>query len=277
MSTMERFAERFASAGFQYDRFYPCFGLAEATLFVSGGDPVEEPVVKWFDKQALRSHRAIPSHAGDGTSKAIVSCGRPVSGAEVAIVDPETAQPLEDGRVGEIWVSTPSAGRGYWGEPRITREVFARSLPSRGSTSFFRTGDLGFLDAGELFVSGRMKEMVIINGVNYYPEDLERAAKAACPGLRVCAAFTVGTEPEITLVLMAEPGKAVLQRDERLVKNEIRKAIHHELELAVDQVVFVKPGTIPRTTSGKIQRGMCARILSELQSASSPVEAAKAA
>lgn len=272
-NTMMNFGARFSAAGFEYERFYPCFGLAEATLLVTGG----EPVVRWFDKRVLRSNQAIPSEPDPAYASPLVSSGQPPTDVRVTIVDPETGTQLEDGRVGEIWVSSPSAGAGYWGESKMSSETFGQTLANEPDSSYFRTGDLGFLCMGELFVSGRIKEMIIINGVNYYPQDIECVAKAACPGLKVAAAFAIGKEPDITLALMAEASTAVLQGEQNGVVRDIRKAVYQELGLALDQVILVKRGSVPRTTSGKIQRGACAQLLAASLANFSAVEAVKAA
>lgn len=257
-STMTNFAARFAPAGYDYGYFYPCYGLAEATLFVTGGEPGTQPIVRWFDKQALGRNTASVGDADPTLASPLVGCGRTANDAHVAIVAPNTHTRLDDGQVGEIWISTPSAGSGYWQQPEISADTFGLTLENDPGRTYFSTGDLGFFDGGELFVSGRIKEMIIINGVNYYPQDIERAANSVCPGLRVTAAFATGEEPAIELVVVAEASQALLaSEDEQKIISDIRKAVNQEFQLSLSQVILTEPGSIPRTTSGKIQRCAC--------------------
>ncbi len=263
-STMTNFAARFAPAGFDYEYFYPCYGLAEATLFVTGGEPGTRPIVRWFDKQELGLNTARASEADPALATPLVGCGRTASDAQVAIVAPGTHKRLDDGQVGEIWISSPSAGTGYWEQAAISADTFGLTLQDEPQRTYFRTGDLGFFDGGELFVSGRIKEMIIINGVNYYPQDIERAANSVCAGLRVTAAFATGEEPSIELVVVAEASQALLaSEDEQKIINHIRKTVNQEFQLSLSQVILTEPGSIPRTTSGKIQRCACEQRLKD--------------
>jgi acyl-CoA synthetase (AMP-forming)/AMP-acid ligase II/acyl carrier protein len=253
--TMERFAEAFAPCGFRREAFYPCYGLAEATLFVTGGPPGEAFHEQSLDAQALERHEAIPS--GDGPARRLVSCGSPWAGQRVAIADPETGAELPSGRVGEIWVQGPSVARGYWGRAEETARTFGACLDS-GEGPFLRTGDLGFLRNAELFVTGRLKDLIILRGRNHYPQDLELTAERSHPALRPgCgAAFPVDLDGEERLVIALEvERRRGLDLEE--VTAAVRRAVAEEHEVQVHQVVLLRAGTIPKTSSGKIQRHAC--------------------
>ncbi|MFD0857026.1 fatty acyl-AMP ligase, partial [Actinomadura adrarensis] len=204
--TLERMVAKFGKVGFRPEMWMPCYGMAEATLLVTSTPRGTGPVVREFDAEALSRNEAVqrnhahesPAHGGDPVGQAtrrLVSSGRPVT-LDVRIVDPDTRSVLPEGRVGEIWVAGGSIARGYWGRPEQTREVF-QALTSEGEGPFLRTGDLGFLDDGELYVTGRIKDLIIINGHNIYAHDLEAAAKSAHPAARTTAAFALGAEHAI--------------------------------------------------------------------------------
>ncbi|MCF1592219.1 fatty acyl-AMP ligase [Streptomyces muensis] len=242
-------ARRLAPVGFNADVWAPSYGLAEATLMVTGTTCGKGPTLGRFDRDALEAGRAVP--APDGVD--LVGCGRPV-GADVRIVDPDTAQPLKEGHVGEIWVSGDSVADGYLGDPRTTAEHFAATTAD-GEGPFLRTGDLGFLQEGELFVTGRAKDLIIANGRNIHPQDIERVSESTDPATGLCAAFTLSDasgREHIVLVQEVRP----LHLDGRTpasLADLVRRRLAHELRLAV-QVVVVGPMSVPRTTSGKIQR-----------------------
>jgi acyl-CoA synthetase (AMP-forming)/AMP-acid ligase II len=245
-ATLRRFTEAFRPAGFRREAFYPCYGLAEATLMVTGG-PVHTPPT------LLEPAEAGP-HAGEADAAA-VGCGRPVSGTTVVIADPEGQEELPDGEVGEIWVAGPSVAKGYWRNALATRETFRATLTGREGR-FLRTGDLGFLRDGELFVTGRLKDLIVIDGRNHYPQDLELSAEMCHPALRpgCTAAFSVdggadGEQP----VLVAEATPEAEGEFEKIT-DLIRSTIGEAHGLSVREVVLVHPGTIPKTSSGKIQR-----------------------
>ncbi|HYX26461.1 MAG TPA: amino acid adenylation domain-containing protein [Thermoanaerobaculia bacterium] len=239
--TLERFAAAFAPQGFRREAFYPCYGLAEATLFVSGGGKGAPPVV---------------AAAG---ARGLVGCGHPWMDQRLAVVDPQSGRPAGAGQEGEIWISGPSVAQGYWGQPEATERDFrarlAGTLEDPGEGPFLRTGDLGFLSGGELFVTGRIKDLLIIRGRNLYPQDVERTVEESHPALRAgCgAAFAVEGDGEERLVVVQEldPHRG----DEAGVALEaLRQAVAEEHEVQVHQAVLVRAGTIPKTSSGKIQR-----------------------
>jgi acyl-CoA synthetase (AMP-forming)/AMP-acid ligase II len=260
-ATLDRFAETFAPCGFRREAFYPCYGLAEATLIVSGARKADPPIIVPVRSSALEQGRAEVAALADADSRAVVGCGKPLAPAEVVIVDPETALPCPPGRVGEIWVSGPSVAQGYWEHPEATETTFHARLGDGTGGRFLRTGDLGFLHDRELVVTGRRKELIIIRGRNHYPQDLERVAEeshtAIRPGHLAAFAVTDGQDDEERLVLVAE-----LQRGQRDVATAevvtaIRSAFNEQFGLDLEALVLIRTGSLPKTSSGKIQRTLC--------------------
>ena len=259
--TLERFAAAFAPHGFRRESFYPCYGLAEATLFVTGGDPEEPFLVRALDPAALAGNR-VEAAAGDGPRRDLVSCGRPAAdpAQRLAIVDPGTSLPCPPGRIGEIWIAGPGVAAGYWNRPEETARSFGARLASSdgGEKPFLRTGDFGFVAGGELFVTGRLKDLIILRGRNLYPQDVERTTERSHPALRPGggAAFGVDRDGEERLVVVqeAEGGSPEELADAAAA---IRRAVAEEHEAAVDDVVLVRRNTVPKTSSGKVQRFAC--------------------
>ncbi|MES1244348.1 MAG: non-ribosomal peptide synthase/polyketide synthase [Acidobacteriota bacterium] len=234
-STLERFAEAFAPAGFRREAFYPCYGLAEATLFVSGGEPGRGP-------------RIDPPRVGSGHAWL---------DQRIAIADPGTLEEQAPGAEGEIWVAGPSVAAGYWGNPEATERDFQARLADdvSGWGPYLRTGDLGILDGGELFVTGRIKDLIILRGRNHYPQDVELTAERAHPDVHPGggAAFSTEVAGEERLVLIQEVER---RRDQDLdaVAEAVRRAVAEEHEVQPYEVVLVRSGTVPKTSSGKVQR-----------------------
>jgi amino acid adenylation domain-containing protein len=263
--TLERFAAAFAPQGFRPEAFYPCYGLAEATLFVSGGEAGTVPPVARLDAAALEAHEARPARpeGPENTEEArrLVSCGHAWAGQRIVVADPEAdsrpASELPTGRIGEIWIAGPSVARGYWRNPEATERDFAARLES-GEGPFLRTGDLGFLRDGELYVTGRLKDLIIIRGRNHYPQDLELTAERSHPDLRPGsgAAFSIEAAGEERLVLVQEVERRRRDGFEE-VAEAVRGAVAREHEVQVHDVVLVRVGTVPKTSSGKIQRSAC--------------------
>ncbi|MFL6261097.1 MAG: non-ribosomal peptide synthase/polyketide synthase [Thermoanaerobaculia bacterium] len=253
--TMRRFAEAFAPCGFRAEAFYPCYGLAEATLFVSG-TPGAGLLTRSFAAGALEEGRAEPADRANGRRE-LVSCGHTGLEQRIVVADPEAGVELPDGRVGEIWVRGLSVADGYWGREEESDRVF-RAFLAGGEGPFLRTGDLGFLAGGELFVTGRLKDLIIIRGRNLYPQDVERTAEESCPDLRASssAAFTIEKDGEERLVVVCElerrPGAAPEEIAER-----VRRAVTDEHEVLLHEVVLIRPGALPKTSSGKVQRRAC--------------------
>jgi acyl-CoA synthetase (AMP-forming)/AMP-acid ligase II len=257
---MEAFVRRFAPYGFRAEAFYPCYGLAESTLFVTGGAPAARVATLAVDAQELRRNRAVEQ---PGSSTVLVSCGRTNRGQSVVIIDPESLEVLPDGQVGEIWQSGGSVTAGYWGKRELTAATFG-ARTADGAGPFLRTGDLGFLKDGELFVSGRLKDLIIIRGRNYYPDDIESAVCQGRSALRPggAAAFTLGVDGDETkLVVVAEVQRTFLPRLEactyRKLLAEVRAQISDLFGLRLANLVLIRPGSLPKTTSGKLRRRHC--------------------
>jgi acyl-CoA synthetase (AMP-forming)/AMP-acid ligase II len=253
--TLDLFARKFAPLGFRRESFFPCYGLAEATLYVSGG----RPSVRYLSAADLREHRVVEkSVSEDADTRPIVSCGRPASALRVSIVNPETERACETGSIGEIWLAGPTVAAGYWNQPEATRDTFHARLGDNGDGPFLRTGDLGFVRDGELFVTGRCKDLIIVRGRNHYPQDIENTVVGISPAIRpgTCAAFSVDSGPEEKAVLILEMPRP---RPERLdvLAGDIRQAVVDAHELQVSTIVLVRPGAIPRTSSGKARRLEC--------------------
>ncbi|HIK08370.1 MAG TPA: AMP-binding protein [Trichormus sp. M33_DOE_039] len=237
--TLERFATVFAPYGFRREAFYPCYGLAEATLFVTGKTKVN-PVFYH-------------------TTQTLVSCGSPSDDQTVIIVNPESRQPCAAGEEGEIWVKGESVAQGYWQRPQETATTFQAALAS-GTGGFLRTGDLGYLLEGELFVTGRIKDVMIIRGQNYYPQDIEATVAQCHTALSAYwgAAFSVEVAGEEQLVVVQEVERSSWRKlDEDGIMTAIRAAISREFGLQVYAICLLKPSSIPKTSSGKVQRYAC--------------------
>jgi amino acid adenylation domain-containing protein len=257
-ATLERFASAFAGCGFRRAAFRPCYGLAEATLLVAGAAAGTGPSVLTVDAAALAAHRAAPAGAGSPGGVDLAGSGVPGSGVTLAVVDPETLVPCAGGEVGEIWVRGPSVAQGYWRRAEETERTFAARFAGTGEGPFLRTGDLGFLWKGEVYVTGRRKDLIILRGRNLYPQDIEETAGRSAPALRpgCCAAFAVDHGGEERLVVVQEMDRSA-SRDLRQVADAVRGAVAEEHAAEVFAVVLVRTGGVPRTTSGKVQRQAC--------------------
>lgn len=268
IGTLQRFAEAFAPCGFRPEVFYPSYGLAECTLMVSGGyttSPLASIDATTIDDRPLSDS---PNPGGPSKGRH-VSCGRPVPGQIVVIVDPQTCAVCPDGHIGEIWTAGGSVALGYWRQPEDTAQTF-EARTQDGSGPYLRTGDLGFLLDGELHVTGRLKDLIIIHGRNHPPEDIEHTVARSHPSLRPggVSAFSVELEDRECLIILAEiersarpragvspqAGAAVRKED---VLKQIRQAVAQAHDLQVHEAILVKPGAIPRTSSGKIKRHAC--------------------
>lgn len=256
--TLRRFSEAFAECGFRPEAWAPSYGLAEATLGVSFRATNQgAPLVKRLNAEALGSGRAV---ADDGKGKAVelVGCGRALPGTEIIIVDPETRRPLAPGSVGEIWVRSPSVALGYFENPEATSRLFGVELAGATGKPYLRSGDLGFLEEGELFVTGRLKDLLIFGGVNFYPEDIEGCIEGCHAILRPDSgvAFAVEHDGEERLVVVQEIDRANAAKIAEALE-AIARAIAEACELSVYDVALVTQGQVPRTSSGKLQRSLC--------------------
>jgi 8-amino-7-oxononanoate synthase len=259
VETLDRFVEAFSSCGFRREAFYPCYGLAEATLMVTGGYRSEPPVIRSFEAALLeRNQVAQVQDPSRSASRRLVGCGNILLDQQVVIADTETLQRCPPGRIGEILVHGQSVAHGYWRRPEESRTTFHVHLGDTGEGPFLRTGDLGFLLDGELFVAGRIKDLLIVRGVNHYPQDIERTVELAHPQLRPSAgaAFTLERDGSARLVVVQE---AARRRDLHFeeIFAAIRAQVAAEHDVALDAIVLIKAGSIPKTSSGKIQRHAC--------------------
>ena len=256
--TLDRFATAFASCGFRREAFYPCYGLAESTLMVTGAKKLQPPTVLSINKSEFEHGRARETKPNDPAAHRIVGCGRTLADQEVVIVRSESQQRCDDGEIGEIWTAGPSVAAGYWQQPTATESTFHAHLAD-GSGPYLRTGDLGFLHDGELFVAGRLKDLMVIRGRNHYPQDIEATIESAHAAIRTgcIAAFSSDIGGEERLVVIAEVDREFRRGDPVPVLAAIREAVAAEHGLIPHAAVLLKTGTIPMTSSGKVQRFAC--------------------
>ncbi|ACK70306.1 Beta-ketoacyl synthase [Gloeothece citriformis PCC 7424] len=258
--TLEQFAKAFAPCGFRPEAFYACYGMAETTLIVTGGKRSEKPFLKEFNSKGIEKNQVIPASSCDQDRVSLVSCGQVAEAQKVIIVNPETLNQCADDEIGEIWVSSESVAQGYWNRPQLTEAIFKAYTPDSPERPFLRTGDLGFLQDGELFVTGRLKDLIIIRGRNHYPQDIEMTAEKSHPALREScgAAFSVEVGEEERLVITYEVKRSYIRKlNVEEVTSAIRKAVTQTHELQPYAIVLLKTGSIPKTSSGKIQRHAC--------------------
>ena len=257
--TIERFSATFADCGFKRSAFYPCYGMAETTLIVSGGLKKEPPVIRKVQDQAFKQNLIVTTNESED-ARAIVGLGHSSLDQKIVIVHPESLTRCLDGQIGEIWVAGPSVAGGYWKKPEETQQTFNAQLQNTKEGPFLRSGDLGFLLDDELFVTGRIKDMLIIRGQNHYPQDIELTVQNSHPALRPnCgAAFSVEVEGVEQLVITQEVERSYLrQLDVDEVVKAIRQAVSEQHQLQVYAIVLLKTASIPKTSSGKIQRHAC--------------------
>jgi len=256
-ATLDRFAEAFAECGFKREAFYPCYGLAEATLLVTGIHKSQAPTIRAFNKSKLEQHIACNNVAHLDDYRRLVGCGTVGKNHQLRIVNPDTQTLCTDGHIGEIQVSGASIAQGYWQNSVTSQETF---ITDAHNNRWLRTGDLGFIHHGELFISGRLKDLIIIRGRNYYPHDIEKAAQEAvdCLTPHSSAAFSITSQDGEKLVLLAELKRAyVRQSDFQAEFSAIRSRLVEECGAQADVIVLLKPNAILKTTSGKIRRAAC--------------------
>jgi acyl-CoA synthetase (AMP-forming)/AMP-acid ligase II/acyl carrier protein len=258
-ATLESFAAYFAECGLAKSALYPCYGLAEGTLIVAGGKLQAAPVYLACDKEGLKEDRIQPVDPGDPAATVLVGSGTAFDGQKVRVVAPEERIELGDNEIGEIWVSGPSIAQGYWNNPDSTRQTFQARIRSADGDRFLRTGDLGFLRDGNLFITGRVKDLIIIHGQNYIPSDIEYTVEGSHANLRrgCSAAFAVQAAGEEKLAAVCEIRKKVKLAELKKIAAGIRRAITDSHGINAARIVLIKARTIPKTTSGKIRRKMC--------------------
>jgi acyl transferase domain-containing protein/acyl-CoA synthetase (AMP-forming)/AMP-acid ligase II/acyl carrier protein len=278
-ATLDAFVEAFEPCGFRPDMLYPCYGMAEATLIITGGDPRSAPIVRAYLADELERHRAV--HAMSGTAPALrggaasgieahetdsrsagstklrrlVGCGRALLDEQILIVDPDLLCALPPGRVGEIWVKSRSVASGYWHQPELSEQNFRAYTADTREGPFLRTGDLGFFDRGELFITGRLKDLIIVRGLNHYPQDIERSVQGVHPALVVDAgaAFSIETKDGEQLVIVQEIDKRTGAHADELL-SPIAQALRDQHDIAPVAITLIKRGTLLKTSSGKVQR-----------------------
>ncbi|WP_280234309.1 fatty acyl-AMP ligase [Nocardia cyriacigeorgica] len=253
-ATLAQFAAAFEPHGFDARSFYPCYGLAESTLFTTGAVRGAGAVRVEVDRAELHAGRFAP-----GSGQVMVSSGRPELDRRLAIVDPDTGVALPDGTVGEIWIGGPDVAAGYWEKPAATAETFSASTTEPADGPYLRSGDLGVLHDGELYVVGRRKDLIILGGRNYYPQDIEAAVEAASTSIRrgCTAAFAGEAGGAEALIVVAEVKTDADGLDLAEVTAAVRSAVTVEFSVTPHDIVLVAPATLPKTSSGKLQRHAC--------------------
>ena len=267
--TLDRFCDAFARCGYRREAFFPCYGLAEATLFVTGGQVSQLPVTRSFSADELAEERVVPVADDSDDARTLVGCGHTWNGQQTIIVDRKTSRPCVPDRIGEICLKGPSITLGYWNQPEATAHTFQFALANTGDGPFLRTGDLGFIHEGDLFITGRSQGLIIVHGRNHFAEDIERTVEHAHPSIcpQGVAAFGVEVDCEERPVVVVEVERRFLSdarkmnipTDEslRVVSGAIRIAVTQAHDLSLHAVHFVQRASIPKTSSGKIQRMAC--------------------
>ncbi|HEV2704400.1 MAG TPA: AMP-binding protein, partial [Pyrinomonadaceae bacterium] len=253
--TLEQFAQTFEPCGFRRSALYPCYGLAEATLLVSGTLEARTPVTLTVRRSALEKGYALACAEDEEDARLLVGCGGALAGQQIAVVDAESQKVCAEGEVGEIWIGGQSVASGYWNRTEETARTFIEADAENLTGRFLRTGDLGFFHEGELFITGRLKDLIIIRGRNLYPHDIERVTEQAHAALRPgCGvAFSVEVEGEERLVVLQEVKRRAAADYAEVIGN-IRQAIAEEYEVQAHAVVLLKAGSVPKTSSGKLRR-----------------------
>ena len=274
-ATLARFASAFEPCGFERRAFFASYGLAESTLMVTGGDRTAPPVLLDVEVSALERGEAVVAGPAERDTRTLVGCGKTQPDHRVAIVRPDTRTECTPQHIGEIWVQGPSVASGYWNRPVETEEVFGAHVADTGEGRFLRTGDLGFFREGEIFVTGRLKDLIIISGRNHYPQDIEETVQRSHPAVwgGCVAAFSDDVDGEERLVVLVElDGRATIDLPDgggkgpidptsssalQPILAAIRRTVAESHDVPVHDVVLLRAGSIPKTSSGKIQRHAC--------------------
>ncbi|QLE56266.1 fatty acyl-AMP ligase [Nostoc sp. TCL26-01] len=257
---LEEFFEKFADCGFRWESFAPAYGLAENTLLVSTSPRQVSPVLCLVEKSQIEQNKIVEATSWHEGVRAIPGCGQLVCDTQVAIVNPDSLVRCAPDEVGEVWVADPSVAGGYWHRPQESESTFrAKITRETDTTTYLRTGDLGFMRGGELFITGRIKDLIIIRGTNHYPQDLEWTVQQIHPALRpdYGAAFSIEVDGVEQLVIVQEVKRNPEAFDPDEILTSIKQAIAEIHELQVYAVALVKPGNVLKTSSGKIQRRAC--------------------
>lgn len=258
--TLEQFSATFAPCGFRKEAFYPCYGMAETTLIVSGGEKTALPIACNVEGAALEENRIVKPNNAQKDIRTFIGCGQTPPEHQVIIVNPKSLTLCSPSQVGEIWVAGPSVAQGYWNCAEETEKTFHAYLADTGEGPFLRTGDLGFLLSGEMFITGRLKDVIIIRGQNHYPQDIELTVENSHLSLRPScgAAFAINFKGSERLVVVQEVERSYLRKlNVQEVIGSIRKAVVAQHGLQVFATVLLRTGSIPKTSSGKIRRQAC--------------------
>ena len=263
-ATLQNFARCFAPFGLRIEALYPCYGMAEATLFITGAQKTTPPKIQPVLASLLEQHQVRLTSPDMDDARQLVGCGERSAGVDVRIVDPACSVALPAGQIGEIWVAGPSVAQGYWRQAEATRTTFQATLADTGEGPFLRTGDLGFIADNQLYITGRLKDLIIIRGRNHYPQDIEATVAASHAALRNDggAVFTLDVAGDERLVVVQEIERAPLRHLEpaEIVK-AIRAAVTQVHDLQVQAIYLLRPMSIPKTSSGKLQRQRCRQML----------------
>jgi acyl-CoA synthetase (AMP-forming)/AMP-acid ligase II/alkylation response protein AidB-like acyl-CoA dehydrogenase len=258
--TSREFHELFGPCGLSIEALRPAYGLAEATLIVTATAAGSEPVVPAFDAAALVRGRAVAARPGTIEILRIAGCGVPLPKTEVAIVDPESGRRLALGEIGEVWVSSPAVCAGYWNRPSESEATFRAPIAGESGGTYLRTGDLGFLHEGQLYITARLKDLIIVRGQNLYPQDIEWTAQRAHPALREDngAAFGLVAGGEERLAMVQEVERAEYSADELdKICEAMAAAVAEQFGVSLYAAALIRRASIPKTSSGKIQRSVC--------------------
>lgn len=264
--TLENFDRAFRDYGFKNKSFYPCYGMAETTLMVSGGRKDNLPVLYTVSAQAIEQNRVVPGNPLQERVLTFVGCGQVSKDGEILIVNPDNLKLCQPEEIGEIWVKNSSVAQGYWNNKVDTNLTFEAYTADNHEGPFLRTGDLGFLRCNELFVTGRLKDLIVIRGCNYYPQDIELTVETSDPAFRPgCGvAFSIEFMGEEKLVIVQEIERSFMRNlDAQNLFLKIRQCLSKDHSLDVYAIVITKPGGIPKTSSGKVRRSVCKMMLLE--------------
>lgn len=261
--TIQRFAQRFAPCGFRLSTFKPSYGLAEATLYVSGATK-SAPSILQVDKRLLQQGMVKIALSTTDDTRSLVSCGEPSSNYQIRIVDSRTKTCLQNNCVGEVWLKHPSVSKGYWNQPEKNSETFDL-FTANGEGPFMRSGDLGFIHEKQLYITGRSKDIIIIRGRNHYPQDIEETLENCHPNIRpgCLAAFCLDSDHGDTLAIVAEVKRNQSEQETAETIEAIKLAVAAQHEIGVEVIALIEGKTIPKTSSGKIQRHACKQMFLE--------------
>lgn len=259
--TLRRFSALFADHGFRHEAFYCCYGQAEATLFLTGNAPSDPPQLRSFKRETLAKQGTalpLPDAADEHDAIELAACGRPGTDIEIVVMEPEENRLLDDGQVGELWIRGPNVTPGYWARAKASAESFDQKIAGEGG--WRRTGDLGFRHDGQYFITGRLKDLIIIRGQNHHPEDIEQTAFSSHAALAQgrAGAFALDVDGEEQVGLVCELTRDGLRNlDAEAVLHAIRGAISRVHKLKLATIVLIRPSSLPRTPSGKVRRFAC--------------------